>query len=209
MQRRALDASVSPEVLMKKFVLLGSGIMLTLLLGCASMKMVRTEEQPIPSATAKGPLDIVLTPTKDIDKEKVSFLKATLTAKFEQAGFTRVAVSQARGNAQQAIEIKLTNYEFTQTKESDKVAASAACASMCICMAPVLGLPRSFDDQYEISAHVAVYRNGRLLLEDTVTEKAHSTATVMEAGSEKFKAELEELAIHNFVASVVTRMNQR
>lgn len=193
---------------MKRIVLLGSGIMLTLLSGCASMEMVRTEEQRIPSATARGPLDIVLTPTKDMEKEKVSFLKATLTAKFEEAGFTRVAVSQARGNAQQAIEIKLTSYDFTQSKETDKVAASAACASLCVCMAPVLGLPRSFDDQCEISARLAVYRSGRLFFEDSVTEKAHSTATVMEAGSEKFKGELEELAIHNFVAAVVTRMNQ-
>ena len=191
---------------MKKFVLFGSGIIVMLVLGCSSMQMVRTEEQRIPSATVRGPLDIVLTPTKDMDKEKLSFLKAKLTEKFEQAGFTRIAVIQARGNAQHEIDIKLTNYEFTQTGEKDKAATSAVCTSLCVCVAPFLGLPRYLDDQYEISADVAVYRNGRLLFRDTVAEKAHSTASVIEAGSEKFKVELEELTIHNFVAGVVNQI---
>jgi hypothetical protein len=194
---------------MKRLVLLGSGIILTLLLGCASTKMVRTEEQPIPAATGAGALDIVLTPMKDMEKEKVSFLKAKLTEKFEQAGFTRVAVVQARGNTPQEIEIKLTNYEFTQTKDSEKVGASAAAAGACICLAPVLGAPRYFDDQYEISADVTAYRNGRALFKETMTEKAHSTANVMEAGSANFKAELEELTLHNLVATVVNRWNKR
>ncbi|HVO83217.1 MAG TPA: hypothetical protein VMU60_02215 [Syntrophobacteria bacterium] len=194
---------------MRKLVLLGSAIMLTLLLGCASTKMVRTEEQPIPPATGAGALDIVLTPLKDMEKEKISFLKAKLTEKFEQAGFTRVAVVQTRGNAPQEINIKLTNYEFTQTKESEQVAGSAAAASVCICLAPVLGAPRYFDDQYEITADVTAYRNGRVLFKETVTEKAHSTANVMEAGSANFKAELEELTLHNLVATVVNRWNKR
>ncbi|MGE5312227.1 MAG: hypothetical protein ACM3MN_10840 [Nitrospirota bacterium] len=194
---------------MRKVVLLGWAIMLTLLLGCASTKMVRTEEQPIPSATGAGALDIVLTPMKDMEKEKISFLKAKLTEKFEQAGFTRVAVVQTRGNAQQEINISLTNYEFTQTKDSEKVGASAAAAGACICLAPVLGAPRYFDDQYEISADVTAYRNGRLVFKEAVTEKAHSTANVMEAGSANFKAELEELTLHNLVATVVNRWNKR
>jgi hypothetical protein len=208
MRGGALDAPLGAEVLMKKMVLLGSGMILTLLFGCASTKMVRTEEQRIPAATAAGSLDIVLTPMKDMEKEKVSFLKAKLTEKFEQAGFTRVAVVQARGNAPQEIAIKLTNYEFTQTKESDKVAASATAASVCVCLAPVLGAPRYFDDQYEISADITAYRNGRLLFNEPVTEKAHSTANVMEAGSANFKAELEELTLNNFVATVVSRWNK-
>jgi len=194
---------------MRKLVLLGWAIMLTLLLGCASTQMVRTEEQRIPSATGAGSLDIVLTPMKDMEKEKVSFLKAKLTEKFEQAGFTRVAVVQARGNAPQEIEIKLTNYEFTQTKDTEKVGASAAAAGACICLAPVLGAPRYFDDQYEISADVTAYRSGRALFKETMTEKAHSTANVMEAGSANFKAELEELTLHNLVATVVNRWNKR
>jgi hypothetical protein len=194
---------------MRKLVLLGWASMLMLLLGCASTKMVRTEEQPIPSATGAGALDIVLAPMKDMDKEKILFLKAKLTEKFEQAGFTRVAVVQARGNTQQTIDIKLTNYEFTQNKESEKVGASAAAASACICLAPVLGAPRYFDDQYEISADVTAYRNGRLLFKEPVTEKAHSTANVMEAGSANFKRELEELTLHNLVATIVNRWNKR
>jgi hypothetical protein len=194
---------------MRKLALLGWAIMLTLLLGCASTKMVRTEEQPIPSATGAGALDIVLTPMKDMEKEKILFLKAKLTEQFEQAGFTRVAVVQTRANAQQEIDIKLTNYEFTQIKESEKVAGSATAASACICLAPVLGAPRYFDDQYEISADVTAYRNGRVLFKETLTEKAHSTANVMEAGSANFKAELEELTLHNFVATVVNRWNKR
>jgi len=193
---------------MKALVLVGSGIILMLTLGCSSMQMVRTEEQRIPPAKAAGPLDIVLTPTKDMEKEKVSFLKAKLTENFEQAGFTRVAVIQARGNTQHEIDINLTNYEFTQGGEKDKAATSAVCASLCICVAPILGAPRYFDDQYEISADVAAYRDGRLLFRDTVAEKAHSTASVIEAGSEKFKAELEELTIHNFVAGVVNQINK-
>jgi hypothetical protein len=193
---------------MRKLVFLGWVSMLMLLLGCASTKMVRTEAQPIPPATGAGALDIVLAPMKDMEKEKISFLKAKLTEKFEQAGFTRVAVVQTRGNTQQAIDIKLTNYEFTQTKESDKVAASATAASVCVCLAPVLGAPRYFDDQYEISADITAYRNGRLLFNEPVTEKAHSTANVMEAGSANFKAELEELTLNNFVATVVSRWNK-
>jgi hypothetical protein len=127
----------------------------------------------------------------------------------EQAGFTRVAVVQTWGNAPQEINITLTNYEFTQTKESDKVAASVAGPALCICLAPVLGAPRYFDDQYEISADVTAYRNGRLVFKETVTEKAHSTANVMEAGSANFKAELEQLNLHNLVATVVNRWNKR
>jgi hypothetical protein len=194
---------------MRRLVALESGIILTLLLGCASTKMVRTEERPIPSATAAGSLDIVFTPLKEMEKEKISFLKAKLTERFEEAGFTRVAVVQTRGNAPQEIDIKLTGYEFTQTKESEKVAGSAAAASLCICLAPVLGAPRYFDDQYEISADVTAYRSGRTLFKETMTEKAHSTANVMEAGSANFKAELEGLTIHNFVAAVVNRWNKR
>jgi hypothetical protein len=72
----------------------------------------------------------------------------------------------------------------------------------------VLGAPRYFDDQYEISAEVTAYRSGRLIFRETMTEKAHSTATVMEAGSATFKAELEGLTIHNFVAAVVNRWNK-
>lgn len=194
---------------MRKLALLGWAIMLTLLLGCASTKMVRTEEQTIPAATGAGALDIVLTPMKDMEKEKISFLKAKLTEQFEQAGFTRVAVVQVRGNAQQEIDIKLTGYEFTQTKESEKVGASATAASLCICLAPVLGAPRYFDNQYEISADVTAYRNGRVLFKETLTEKAHSTANVIEAGSANFNTELEELTLHNFVATVVNRWNKR
>jgi hypothetical protein len=193
------------EALMKKVNPLVFAIALMIsVCGCAK----KTEPVPIPPAQIKGPLHIALTPSEDMTKEDIVYLKNTFEEQFGEAGYDPVSVSKTRRNAENELDIQVDQYDRSRNSNAGCVLVSGICTSICWCMAPCLLFPNYVEDQFEFVINVTAYRKGRVLFADRIAEEGHSSANVVKSGTTQFKRELKELVINNSVAKIMGKMNQ-
>jgi hypothetical protein len=195
---------------LRTLLLLVTGIVLALLIGCATSTK-KTDLIPVPPAKTGGTLRIMLAPEENMTKEDAAFLKTALIDTFGEAGFESVAVVKARKNSDTELDIKVVIYEQTATGNHGCVVAGTTCSSICICLAPCLMpavlSPEFYDDQLTIAADVSGFRSGRRIFTDRIKEEGHLPASAMNAGGVK-KEEVQKLTINNFVARIMDRINK-
>jgi hypothetical protein len=189
---------------MKKTALLILGIVLTALFGCAPS--LKTERLDLPSG--RGPFTVVVTPSKDIKPSDVLRFKKLTADTLSAAGFGPVDIDDSRGSAGRAIEVALTAYEHSYPAKNEGVFAGVGCVYICPLFAPCLLLPGYYEPQFAIAAEVSGYRNGQRLFKKVVSERAKSSANLINTGDDDFKDTIESLTIHNFTVAVLKNFNK-
>jgi hypothetical protein len=191
---------------MKKTALLVLSIVLTALFGCAPS--LRTERLALPSSSGRGPFTVVVTPSKDIKPSDVVRFKKLTADTLSAAGFGPVDIDDSRGSVGRAVEVTLTAYEHSYPAKNEGIFAGVGCVYICPLFAPCLLLPGYYEPQFEITAEVSGYRNGQRLFKKALSERAKSSANLINTGDDDFKASIESLTIHNFTVAVLKNFDK-
>lgn len=191
---------------MKKTALLVLGIALAALFGCAPS--LKTERLDLPSSSGRGPFTVVVTPSKDIKPSDALRFKKLTADTLSAAGFRPVAIDDSRGSVGRAIEVTLTEYEHSYPAKNKGIFAGVGCVSICPLFAPCLLLPGYYEPQFKIAAEVSGYRNGQRLFKKAISERAKSSANLIDTGDDDFKDTLESLTVHNFTVAVLKNFDK-
>ena len=157
----------------------------------------------------RGHLDIVVKSAGAVPPDEVSKARVQFKRSFQGAGFEPVETGEAGPGNDRALEIVLTKYDQSTPSKNPAVAAGVGCVYVCPLFAPCLLLPIYYEPQFEVSADVVLYDKGRRLFSAYLSERAVSSSNLIQTGNEEFRNELEELAVHNFTASLVGRIGEQ
>ena len=97
----------------------------------------------------------------------------------------------------------VTKYEHEHNTNTGSAAAGGGCVYLCPLFAPILLARGYHHPQFEITAEVSVYKNRRKIADKIMTEKSVSLANLVNAGDAEFRAQLEDMTLHNFTVSLL------
>lgn len=159
-------------------------------------------------AGQSGQLDLVVRSEGAIPAEELQKAKVRLKRSFREAGYDPVVLADTGQGRPLAIEIALSSYAQSNPANNTTVAVGVGSAYLCPLVAPCLLFRIYYEPQFEISADVAVYRNGQRTFGRTVTERSAASASLIDTGDDRFRSELEDLAVHNFTSRVVGSLRE-
>lgn len=190
---------------MKKTLLVFSSIVIILSTACGPS--IKTKKIDIPQSPSRGAISIQVKPGDGIAPADAARVKHLLSASLNNAGFNSVSLNGARSNSSTSLDLVVTVFEHSSPSNNNAVVTGVGCAYVCSCFAPCLLLRGYNEPQLEITVEASAKRAGRMLFEQSITERAQSSSNLLDRGSAEFKRQLEELAVHNLTAAIVAKLD--
>ncbi len=181
-------------------------IFVILLSGCAPC--FRTKAMPMQKPSNRGPLEVIVKPTEDMKPADVANLKKVLAEKYSLAGFNPVDLEDRRSNnGGHSVEIAVMKYEHSVPGNNACITAGVGCSYICFLVSPGLLVPGYYHPQFEMTAEVSFYNNGRRVFKKIMSAESTSSANIMNRGDEKFRNEIEDTTIHNFTVAFLKEVD--
>ncbi len=155
----------------------------------------------------RGPLEVVIKPAEDMKPADVAHLKKVLVEKYTQAGFNPVELEDKKGNSGRTVEISVMKYEHSVPGNNSCIGAGVGCSYVCFLVSPCLLVPGFYHPQFEMTAEVSYYNNGRRVFKKIMSAESTSSANIINRGDEKFRSEMEETTIHNFTVAFLKEID--
>lgn len=173
---------------------------------CAPSISTTKVEMP---TSKRGPLDVVVKSSANIESVEITKARQLFKRSFGNAGFHPVEIEGSRTGSRRELEIVLSKYEHSTPASNTGIFAGVGCVYLCPLFAPCLLLPGYYKPQFEISADVSGFQGGRRIFNESFTERSASSANLVDTGDDAFRHQLEDLAVHNFTASIVRQMDRQ